>query len=271
MSRNDIAASLRFCLQLSRCRNVVCKLPCVLRPALLLFKIRNQAEKFDQKHVVAIMQTAALYLTLFALLIMPARAENPAAAAKTHRIYDVTREGSNIGTETVDVERQGDTTAVKIKTDISVKIMFVEAYRYEHSCNEVWKSGQLAAFKSHTNDNGTKHSVEVTAASDKLSMAADGKHSDLPKTAAPVNFWGKEVIRHLDVFEPDTGRRLMLELTDVGPESVTINGATHQAHHYKIADTLHGEYVRDLWFDGDVLVRSKLLGSDKSVVLLDLR
>jgi hypothetical protein len=270
MSRNDIAARLRFCLQNSRCRNVLCKLPYVLRPALLLFRIRNQAEKFDQKHVVAIMRTAALYLTLFALLIMPARAEN-AAAAKTHRIYDITREGSSIGTETVDIERQGDTTAVKSKTDISVKIMFVEAYRYEHSCSEVWKSGQLVAFKSHTNDNGTKHSVEVTAAGDKLAMVADGKHSDLSKTAAPVNFWGKDVIRHLDVFEPDTGKRLSLKVTDLGSESVTVNGVAHQAHHYKIADTLHGEYARDLWFDGDVLVRSKLLGSDKSVVLLDLR
>jgi Family of unknown function (DUF6134) len=223
------------------------------------------------RKLVAAMRTAALCLALFAPLTLPALAEAPPAAAKTHRIYDITREGSNIGTETVDVERQGDTTTVKIKTDISVKIMFVEAYRYEHSCSEVWKSGQLASFKSHTNDNGTKHAVEVTAAGDKLSMVADGKHSDLPKTAAPVNFWGKEVIRHLDVFEPDTGKRLSLKATDVGPESVTVNGVAHQAHHYKIADTLHGEYVRDLWFDGDVLVRSKLLGSDKSVVLLDLR
>jgi hypothetical protein len=212
-----------------------------------------------------------LCLALFALLIMPARAENQPAAAKTHRVYDVTREGSNIGTETVDVERQGDTTTVKIKSDISVKVMFIEAYRYEHSCNEVWKSEQLVAFKSHTNDNGTKHAIEVTAADGKLSMVADGKHSELPKTAAPVNFWGKEVIRHLDVFEPDTGKRLLLKVTDVGPESVTVNGVAHQAHHYKIADTLHGEYARDLWFDGDVLVRSKLIGSDKSVVLLDLR
>ncbi len=217
------------------------------------------------------MQTAALSIRLFGLLTMPPVPENPPAAAKTHRIYDVTREGSNIGTETVDVERQGDTTSVKIKSDISVKIMFIEAYRYQHSCNEVWKSGQLVAFKSHTNDNGTKHSVEVTAAGDKLSMAADGKHSELPKTAASVNLWGKDAIRHLDVFEPDTGKRLALKLTDLGPESVTVNGVAHQAHHYKIADTLHGEFARDLWFDGDVLVRSKLLGSDKSVVLSDLR
>jgi hypothetical protein len=46
---------------------------------------------------------------------------------------------------------------------------------------------------------------------------------------------------------------------------------THQAHHYKIADTLTGEFAREVWFDGDVLVRTKVVGSDNSVILSDLR
>jgi hypothetical protein len=52
---------------------------------------------------------------------------------------------------------------------------------------------------------------------------------------------------------------------------VTIHGVAHHAHHYKIVDTLKGEFARDLWFDGDVLVRTKIIGSDNSVILSDLR
>ena len=40
---------------------------------------------------------------------------------------------------------------------------------------------------------------------------------------------------------------------------------------YKIADTLTGEFARDVWFDGDALVRTKIIGSDNSVILSDLR
>ena len=220
--------------------------------------------------MVIIMRTIALFLTLLALSMAPASANKAAAAVKIHKVFDIVRGGDKIGTDTVDIERQNDTTTVKIKTDLSVKVMFIEAYRYEHSCNETWKNGQLIAFKSRTNDNGTKHSIDVTAAPDKLSMDADGKHSDLPKTAAPASLWGKDAIHQFDAFDPDTGMRLSMKVTDLGEEVLTRHGVPRRTHHYKIADTLTGEYARDVWFDGDALVRTKIIGSDNSVILSDL-
>jgi hypothetical protein len=224
-----------------------------------------------RKQRVVIMRTIALSLTLLVLPVVPAGADNPAAATKIHRVFDIVRGNDKIGTATLDIERQNDTTAVKIKTDLSVKVMFIEAYRYEHSCNETWKNGQLVAFKSRTNDNGTKHSIDVTAAPDKLSMDADGKRSDLPKTVAPASLWGKDAIHQFDAFDPDTGMRLSVKVTDLGEEVLTLHGVTRRTHHYKIADTLTDEFARDVWFDGDVLVRTKIIGSDNSVILSDLR
>jgi hypothetical protein len=219
---------------------------------------------------VVIMRTIALSLTLLTLPVVPAGADSPAATTKTHQVFDIVRGNDKIGTDTVDIEHQNDTTTIKVKTDVSVKVMFIEAYRYEHSCNETWKNGQLVAFKSRTNDNGTKHAIDVTAAPDKLSMDADGKHSDLPKTAAPVSLWSKDAIRQSDAFDPDTGKRRAIKLTDLGEEVVTLHGVSHKTHHYKIADTT-GEFARDLWYDGDVLVRTKIIGSDNSVIISDLR
>jgi hypothetical protein len=221
--------------------------------------------------MVIIMRTIALSLSLLILPAVPAGADNPAAAAKVHEVFDILRGADKIGTDTIDIEQQKDTTTVKVKTDVSVKVMYIEAYRYEHTCNETWKNGQLISFKSRTNDNGTKHSIDVTAAADKLSMEADGKHSDLPKTAAPESLWSKDVIRHFDAFDPDTGKRLSIKVTDVGEEVLTIHGVDHHTHHYKIADTLKSDFARDLWFDGDVLVRTKIIGSDNSVIISDLR
>lgn len=201
----------------------------------------------------------------------PAGADKATGTIKTHEVFDIVRGGDKIGTDTIDIERQNDTTTVKIKTDLSVKVMYIEAYRYEHSCNETWKNGQLIAFKSRTNDNGTKHSIDVMATADKLSMDADGKHSDLPKTVAPASLWGKAAIHQFDAFDPDTGKRLSIEVTDLGNETLTINGVTHETHHYKLVDTLTGDFAREVWFDGDALVRTKIVGSDNSVIISDLR
>src|ERR1700732_468009 len=162
------------------------------------------------------MRTLALSLTLLVSPVVPAGAHSPAAATKIHRVFDIVRGNDKIGAATLDIERQNDITTVKIKTDLSVKVMFIEAYRYEHSCDETWKNGQLVAFKSRTNDNGTKHSIDVTAAPDKLSMDADGKRSDLPKTVAPASLWGKDAIHQFDAFDPDTGMRLAVQRPVLG-------------------------------------------------------
>jgi hypothetical protein len=221
--------------------------------------------------MVTIMRRTAILLALLAPAAVPARADNPAAPAKIHEVFDIVRGSDKIGTDTVDIERQNDTVTVKTKTDVSVKVMWVEAYRYEHSCSETWRNGQLVAFKSHTNDNGTTHSVEVTAKPDKLSMEADGKHVELPKVAGPASLWDKEAIHRSDAFDPATGKRMAIKVTDLGIEPVTIHGVTHQAHHYRIADTLKSEFARDVWFDGESLVRTKIIGSDNSVIVSDLR
>jgi len=236
----------------------------------LLALLRCDIADSPQKTVI-IMRTIALFLTLLALSMASASADKAASPAKIHRVFDIVRGGDKIGTDTIDIERLKDMTTVKIKTDLSVKVMFIEAYRYEHSCDETWKNGQLIAFKSQTNDNGTKHSIAVTAGPDALSMDADGKHSDLPKTAAPASLWGKDAIHQFDAFDPDTGKPLSIEVTDLGNETLTIHGVTHETHHYKLADTLAGDFARDVWFDGDVLVRTKIIGSDNSVILSDLR
>jgi hypothetical protein len=217
------------------------------------------------------MRTIALSLALLTLPALPAGADSPAATTKIHQVFDIIRGNDKIGTDTVDIEHQNDTTTVKVKTDVSVKVMFVEAYRYQHSCNETWKNGQLISFKSRTNDNGTKHAIDVTAAPGKLRMDADGKYSDLPKTAAPVTLWNKDAIYQTDAFDPDTGKRREIKVTDLGEEVVMLHGVPHHTHHYKIADLLTGDFARDLWYDGDELVRTKLIGSDNSVIVSDLR
>jgi hypothetical protein len=183
-----------------------------------------------------------------------------------HQVYDVVREGTQIGTNTVDIERRGDTTEVKIKTKISVKIMYIEAYRYEHEAYETWKTGQLVAFKSETDDNGTKHVLSVIPVSNKLDLTVDGHHNEAPLSLRPASLWNKNFDSQTQLFDPANGQRLSVKVQDLGSEDITIHGVAHKARHYKIS----GGLDRDLWFDGDTLLRMKLIGRDHSVVQSDL-
>jgi len=208
-----------------------------------------------------------LVSSLLALIaIDPLVADTSAPATKTTHTFDIIREGSKIGTDVVEIEKQGDMTMVQFKTHISVVIV-VEVYRYEHTSSETWKGDQFVSFKSQTDDNGKKHMLAATADGDKIQFEIDGKHSEGPKTVLPASFWNKTFLVAQEMFDEADGKRLSVKVSDLGEESVTVHGTKRRAHHYKIS----GDREREVWFEGDTLVRLKLSGADGSKIYSDLR
>jgi hypothetical protein len=206
---------------------------------------------------------------LGSIVISPAMAgaPAPAAAPTVHRVFDIMRSGSKIGTDTFDISRQGDVTNVKIVTHVLVKIMFVNAYRYDHSESGTWKGSQLVSFNSTTDDNGTNHEIAATQAGAKVALDVDGTKTELPKGIVPASLFSADVSNKSQLFDPGNGKRLSTKPKDLGEETVAVHGAPQTLRHLKLS----GEFDRDLWFDKDGLVKMTLLGSDKSVITSELR
>ncbi|WP_395666867.1 DUF6134 family protein [Methylocella sp.] len=223
----------------------------------------------------------ALAMTAALAAAAPLRAEQaapkPAAAkgahpAKAQQTFDIIRKGDKIGVNTVDIERKGDLVTVKNKTDISVKVLGFEAYRYAHMSNETWKGDQLVAFSSQTDDNGKKHAVKVEpgATPDKLTLIVDGKKSEESKTLTPATLWSRALVSRADLFDPADGTKLVVSAKDLGEDKISVAGAERRTQHYQLEAKAPADFSRDLWFEGDDLVRMKMTGSDKSVIVSDL-
>jgi hypothetical protein len=211
-------------------------------------------------------------LTILLGLLVPAigpAAAQPAAAptpSNDRHVFDIFRDGSKIGTEVVEIDKQGDTTNVNFTTHISVVVMFVQAYRFDHSATETWTGGHFVSFKSLTDDNGTKHTLTALAQDNKIDLDIDGKHSEAAPDYVPASWWSRDFVNRTDMFDSQTGRELSVKVTDLGDEPLVQNGTKIEAHHYKVS----GDLDRDIWFDGDTLVRVKLFGSDHSTIVSDL-
>lgn len=210
-----------------------------------------------------------IFLGLLGLAIGPVAAEPVPAPAPTadRHLFDILRDGNKIGTEVVEIDRAGDTTNVKFTTHISVVVMFIQAYHFEHSATETWTGGKFASYKAYTDDNGTKHDVSVVADSDKIELDVDGTHSEAPPDLLPASWWSKDFVNRTDMLDSETGRPVSIKVADLGDESLVQNGTTIQARHYQVSGDLH----RDLWYDGDTLVRIQLIGKDHSTITSDLR
>ena len=107
-------------------------------------------------------------LSLAALFSAGAAQAEP--MAETLR-FAVMRDGQQIGSNTIELRRNGPETTVQMVTHVQVTIAFVTVYRFDQTETERWVGGKLMALSAVTNDNGTMHRVKATRAARLVSSS----------------------------------------------------------------------------------------------------
>jgi len=198
--------------------------------------------------------------TLGALLVATAAAAQ--VPAGTMR-FAILRNGDQIGTHAIEISRAGLETNVRITTDLIVKVLFVTAYRLQHSATERWVNGQLVAFNSTTDNNGTRHKVTANLGAAELEVDADGKTSRVDKNIVPASLWNPEILRRKTALDTQDGQVDPIAVSDDGAEELSFDGRTIKAHRYGIK----GRFSQDVWYDErGRLVQVKFIVSDGSVI-----
>jgi hypothetical protein len=204
---------------------------------------------------------SAIMTATVAALVVAATTAAP-TPAETMR-FAIMRNGEQIGTHAIEISHSGAETDVRITTDLMVKVLFITAYRLQHSATERWVNGQFVAFDSTTDNNGVHHKVSATRGTSGLEVQADGKTSRVDQNVLPASLWNPELMRRRTAFDTQDGQVDPISVTDDGTEDLSFGARALKAHHYEIK----GRYSQDIWYDEHGrLVQVKLIGSDGSVI-----
>ena len=201
-------------------------------------------------------------MTIFMALAMAATGLR-AEPQTQHLSYAIMRNGAQIGQHDVDIATEGEIVTVDFRTQIAVKVMFINAYSFGYAGREVWTQNSFVGFQSKTNDNGAQHAVSATADADKTVILADGKTINAAGNVIPASFWNMAFLNRTDFFHTENGQLLKISVIDLGNEQLATRMGPRLAHHYR----LMGGLERDLWFDQNgTPLRYQLKGSDNSVI-----
>jgi uncharacterized protein DUF6134 len=204
-----------------------------------------------------------LLILLAAISAMLLPAGGTRAAAETWR-YAITRNGDQIGTHSIEIAHSGMETSVTIATNLTVKVLFITAYHFEHTASEHWTNGKLVAMSSTTDNNGTHHKISLAMKPSGLEMDADGKAAHVDPNIIPTSLWNPELLRRSVMLDTQEGELLPLTVVDDGMDQVTIRNQPVKAHHY----TLKSKFSQDVWYDEHQhLVQARFYGSDGSVIM----
>ncbi len=169
-----------------------------------------------------------------------------AQSATSQLEYDILHDHAVIGHEHMTFRQDGDKLLVHTEVAMKVNLLFITAFRYEQTRDEVWRNDKISSYTAVTNDNGTPYDVRGEARPDGIRVTSGKDSWLLPADSVPLTFWHvSSVVGKGALFDVETGKLLGAAPTKLGDENVSLGGKIVPATHYKIKS----DRTDDLWYD----------------------
>jgi hypothetical protein len=185
-------------------------------------------------------------LVLAALgMLTPATAS---ASIERELNFRVLLEGEEIGQHRYRLEHDGAERRVESDARFTVKVLFIDAYRYVHSASERWRGDCLEALDARTDDNGERVAVRGTRAESGFVVLRAGDRSELPACVMSFAYWNKAILEQRRLLNAQTGELVDVKVQPLGAETVNVRGTPTEARRYALQAP---KFRIDVWYAAD--------------------
>ncbi|MBM0105395.1 hypothetical protein JM946_11580 [Steroidobacter sp. S1-65] len=179
-----------------------------------------------------------------------------ASAAGANQTWDfrVFLDDKEIGTHRFELIEQGARRQLTSQARMTVKILFVTAYSYDHHDVEQWDGDCLDSLSSSTDDNGKKYRVEVKRASReapdrhtevKRLEGADQAVQRLSECVLTFAYWNPAMLQQSRLLNSQNGDYVDVKITDAGLDPIVVRGVKTPARRYQLRSQ---KLSIDLWY-----------------------
>lgn len=191
-----------------------------------------------------ISQATVLIISLLSLALA-----SKAASAKDWT-FDVYLDKNKIGQHTFSLSDADELTS---KAKFNVKVLFINAYQYEHKAIEKWQGDCLTSLEAHTVENKIITNVKGNLTNTNF-LVDDGKtKQSLPACNMTFAYWNPKILTQSKLLNPQNAEWLDTKITKLGTETIDVKGKNIEATHYKLDGSLAGKNKLkiELWYNTD--------------------
>lgn len=181
----------------------------------------------------------ALFVTA-ALIASPVMAEEWA--------FDVFLDKSKIGKHTFSLDQNRQLTS---RAKFNVKVLFVNAYSYDHTAKEQWKEDCLASLDANTTENKVVTNVKGAQKEAGFEVSDGKKTQTLSSCAMTFAYWNPKILTQSKLLNPQNAEYLDTQFEKLASETITVKGKPVETTHYKLKGSLNGKNKLDieLWYN----------------------
>lgn len=162
--------------------------------------------------------------------------------------FDVYLDKSKMGQHTFTLNEANQLTS---SAKFNVKVLFVNAYQYDHRAVEKWQGDCLATLSSHTVENKVTTDVKGKTTEGNF-VVEDGKNKQsLPACVMTFAYWNPKILEQSKLLNPQNAEWVDTKVSKIGVETIEVKGKKTETTHYKLDGSLDGKSKLkiDLWYD----------------------
>lgn len=163
-------------------------------------------------------------------------------------IFDVYLDKTKIGQHSFKLN-QGQELVSQAK--FNVKLLFINAYDYQHQAIETWQNNCLRQLEANTIENSVAMQVKGVLNENHFVVENGKEKQTLPGCPMTFAYWNQKILEQSKLLNPQNAEWLDTKINKVGNELLEVKGKKIETTRYKLNASLNGKAKLniDLWYD----------------------
>ncbi len=188
-----------------------------------------------------------LMIMFVLVLAMPAAATQPLADVARWD-FNVYLNDKRVGTHIYEVAEVDGVKTVRSEAEFNYRILFIPAYRYQHTNSERWADNCLLTFEARTNANGDRIEVRGEKTGDGFMVKSGAEPTELPECVMSFAYWNPEFLDAQRLLNPQTGEYVDVSVEQIAEEMLEVRGEPVPATRFRLTAY---EVDLTLWYSQD--------------------
>jgi len=162
--------------------------------------------------------------------------------------FRVLLDGREIGEHRFTLTTEGANRQLRSEARLAVRLLFIDAWRYQHRADEIWQGDCLRSLNARTRTNGNTEQVHAETRDGRLLVNRPGEQRQLAGCIQSFAYWNPSILGARALLNSQTGELQDVQITRLGAEDLTVRGASMPTLRYRISAPA---MQIDLWYAGE--------------------
>ncbi|HQS37136.1 MAG: hypothetical protein B7Y16_06465 [Methylotenera sp. 24-45-7] len=182
-----------------------------------------------------------LFFAIFTLLVSP-------SVMAREWAFDVYLDKTKIGQHTFKLNNAQELVS---QAKFNVKVLFINAYQYQHKAVENWQNSCLKNLEANTVENDITTKVKGQLSDGNFVVENGAEKQSLPSCAMTFAYWNQKILQQSKLLNPQNAEWLDTKISKVGTEMLDVKGKKVETTRYKLDASLNGKPKLDieLWYE----------------------